>query len=58
MFSNKLGRVEYYMHKDDPKRWNPEIAEIAREVLESGDYIRCEDLYRRWKEGLAAPEPD
>ncbi len=58
MFATKLGRVEFYRHKNNPHRWDPEIAAVAQAVLDSGDYMRCEDLYRSWKEGLAAPELD
>ena len=58
MFATKLGRIEFHKHRHDPRRWHPEVAAMALEILQSGDFIRCEDLYRDWKKGLAEAEPE
>ena len=52
ILSTKLGRVEYDKFKDDPYRWEPEIAELAKGLIESGDIVPCEKMYDDWQSGL------
>ena len=54
ILSTKLGRVDYELHKNDPNRWDPEIAKIAESIMEDQSYLNCQDLYKDLKAGLGA----
>ena len=52
ILSTPLGRTDFRLFGDDPTRWDPDIAEFAREVMADLEDIRCENLYGRLMESL------
>ena len=47
-----IGMVDFQSFKNDPNRWDPQIVEIAEELIAKNELFSCSDLYEQWERGL------